>query len=69
MSEPICLDETEVAALRRVLAMLATIGERVDERRMIEISEQMWRHELVIPAQPLLRRFGRLALAGRLEEG
>lgn len=56
-SDPICLTEDEAAALREILAMLATIGERgfIDDRQMVEITAQTWHHELVRPAQRLRR--------------
>jgi hypothetical protein len=57
MSEPICLTEDEVLALRQVLSMLAVIGERGfdDPDQMCRISYQMWKHEVLKPAQVLLR--------------
>jgi len=71
VSEPICLNDEEVAALRRVLAMLATIGERGfrDDDQLCQISAQMWKYELVIPAQPLVRRLAMRLDSGQQREG
>lgn len=53
----ICLTDDEQAALREVLAMLAVIGERGfdDPDQMCHLSYQMWKHQLLRPAQRLLR--------------
>ena len=55
--EPICLTEDETAALRTILAALATIGESsyFNERRMVEITPETWHELLVKPAQRLRR--------------
>lgn len=57
MEEVICLAPEEVIALRKVLAMLAVIEQRAytNGNRTVTITHQMWLHELVLPAQPLLR--------------
>ena len=57
MSEPICLTEDEVAALREIIVGLSVIEERGfdDDRRVCEISVQLWRDMLVRPAQRLRR--------------
>ena len=59
--EPICLDESEVKALRELLAMLMTMESRAGNQdpehhpSSLIITRELWRDMILRPAQGLRR--------------